>query len=82
MCKFCGTANYRKIYENHYGAIGTDENGRTLDVHHIDGDHENNAPENLKALCQRCHNAYDAKHRAETRKNTKLLKNKQNTLNL
>lgn len=27
-------------------------------------------PENLRALCQRCHNQYDAKHRAETRKET------------
>lgn len=28
-------------------------------------------PENLRALCQRCHNKYDAQHRAETRKNNK-----------
>ena len=48
-----------------------------LTTAHLNHDPTNNAPENLKALCQRCHNAYDAKHRAETRKNTKLLKNKQ-----
>jgi len=29
--------------------------GYTLTVHHIDGDPGNNAPENLVALCQRCH---------------------------
>lgn len=29
--------------------------GYTLTVHHIDGDPQNSAPENLVALCQRCH---------------------------
>ena len=29
--------------------------GYTLTVHHIDGDPGHNAPENLVALCQRCH---------------------------
>lgn len=42
-----------------------------LTTAHLDHDPTNNAPENLKALCQRCHNRYDAKHRAETRKKTK-----------
>lgn len=27
-----------------------------LTVDHIDGDHENNAPENLQTLCSNCHN--------------------------
>jgi len=26
-----------------------------LDVDHIDGDHKNNAPENLQTLCANCH---------------------------
>ena len=41
---------YRKIYEQHYGPIPKDEEGRTYDVHHIDGDHNNNEPSNLKAV--------------------------------
>ena len=31
------------------------EHGYTLTVHHLDGDETNNARENLRALCQRCH---------------------------
>jgi len=31
------------------------ENGRCHDVHHIDYDKKNNAPENLITLCQSCH---------------------------
>jgi len=29
--------------------------GYTLTVHHRDGNPRNNAPSNLRALCQRCH---------------------------
>lgn len=39
-----------------------------LTVAHLDHTPENCSPLNLRALCQRCHNKYDAKHRAETRK--------------
>lgn len=42
--------NYRKIYEKHYGPIPTDEMGRTYDIHHIDGNRNNNDPNNLKAV--------------------------------
>ena len=41
---------YRKIYEQHYGSIPKDETGRPYEIHHIDGDHTNNNPENLKAV--------------------------------
>lgn len=50
MCIYCGTTNYRKIYENHYGPIPKDETGRSYEIHHIDGNHSNNDPENLKAV--------------------------------
>lgn len=43
-------AIYRKIYELHFGPIPKDSEGRTFEIHHIDGDHSNNAPENLKAV--------------------------------
>jgi hypothetical protein len=41
---------YRKIYEEHFGPIPKEENGRTYDIHHIDGDHTNNTPSNLRAV--------------------------------
>ena len=47
MCIYCGTNNYRKIYEYHYGPILKDRFGRSLEVHHIDGNHQNNNPLNL-----------------------------------
>jgi hypothetical protein len=42
--------NYRKIYENHFGSIPKDEDGRTYDIHHIDGNHNNNDISNLIAV--------------------------------
>ncbi|HRH13483.1 MAG TPA: hypothetical protein PK225_03935 [Azonexus sp.] len=36
-----------------------------LTVAHLDHQPENCAPENLRAWCQRCHNAYDAPMRAK-----------------
>jgi len=50
MCIYCNTDNYRKIYENHIGPIPREPDGRTYDIHHIDGDRSNNTPENLVAL--------------------------------
>jgi hypothetical protein len=41
---------YRKIYEQHYGKIPKDKDGRTYEIHHLDGDHNNNNPSNLKAV--------------------------------
>ncbi|MCD0160312.1 hypothetical protein IHN63_03225 [Deinococcus sp. 6YEL10] len=38
-----------------------------LTTAHLDHDPRNNEPANLKALCQRCHNTYDAAHRALNR---------------
>ena len=50
MCIYCNTTNYRKIYENHYGPIPKEENGRSYEIHHLDGNHHNNDPKNLKAV--------------------------------
>lgn len=41
---------YRKIYKQHFGSIPKDDNGRTYDIHHIDGNRKNNDPSNLIAL--------------------------------
>lgn len=50
MCIYCGTDKYRKIYGNHYGSIPKDTDGRSYDIHHLDGNHSNNDPINLKAI--------------------------------
>lgn len=42
--------DYRKIYKQHYGAVPKDADGRNYDIHHIDGNHTNDDPLNLKAV--------------------------------
>ena len=41
---------YIKIYKQHYGEIPRDSQGRSYDIHHIDGDYTNNDISNLIAL--------------------------------
>ena len=45
-----------------------------LTVAHLDHIPENCDPENLRAMCQRCHLAYDRDHHAETRRKATLAK--------
>lgn len=42
--------NYRQICIKHNGPIPKDELGRSFDIHHINGDHSDNSPTNLKAV--------------------------------
>jgi 5-methylcytosine-specific restriction endonuclease McrA len=42
-----------------------------LTIAHLDHDTKNNDYANLKALCQRCHNRYDAPYRKANRKKNK-----------
>jgi hypothetical protein len=42
--------NYRKIWMDHHGPIPVDENGITYDIHHIDGNRNNNDISNLIAV--------------------------------
>ena len=42
--------NYRKIYEQHFGKIPKDEYGRSYQIHHIDGNRNNNDISNLKCV--------------------------------
>jgi 5-methylcytosine-specific restriction endonuclease McrA len=57
-CEFCGV-------ENHSVRGGKKI---VLTIAHLDHVPEHCARDNLRALCQRCHNTYDAKHRVQTRK--------------
>jgi hypothetical protein len=41
---------YRKIYEQKFGPIPKEPNGRTYEIHHIDGNSSNNDPINLRAV--------------------------------
>ena len=41
---------HRKIYEQHYGAIPREADGRSYEIHHIDGNPENNDISNLVAV--------------------------------
>jgi hypothetical protein len=50
MCIYCGTKKYRKIYQNHFGKIPKDHTGRSYEIHHLDGNHDNNDPNNLKCV--------------------------------
>jgi hypothetical protein len=43
------STDHRKIYETYIGPIPKDEDGRSYEIHHIDGDHNNNELSNL--LC-------------------------------
>lgn len=45
-----------------------------LTVAHLDHNIENNATDNLAALCQKCHLRYDAKHHAKNSKATREAK--------
>lgn len=42
--------NYRKIYEAHYGPIPKDHQGRSMEIHHVDGNHDNCNINNLKLV--------------------------------
>ena len=42
--------SYRKIWESHNGPIPKDTEGRSYEIHHIDGNHNNDAIENLRLV--------------------------------
>ena len=48
--KRASTTITRKIYIKHFGNIPKDGDGRSYEIHHIDGNHSNNDPSNLRAV--------------------------------
>ena len=81
-CEFCGVENHSYVMKAGTANWQFPEPVKVvLTIAHLDHQPENCDPENLRALCQRCHNKYDAKHRAETRSHTLAMK-KDKSLNL
>jgi len=76
-CEGCNVANYA-WRENAAGrAVQV-----VLTIAHLDHTPENNAHDNLRALCQRCHNRYDQAHRQANAKATREGKNPNLSLDL
>jgi len=87
-CEFCGVENYAVGFRNdkgefinvckcawHSGMADLSKIVRIiLTIAHLDHNPTNNNPDNLRALCQKCHNNYDKQHRAETRRKTKEMR--------
>jgi hypothetical protein len=53
----------RKVYERHHGKIPKDDTGRRYEIHHLDGDHDNNDISNLVAVTIQEH--YDLHYQQE-----------------
>lgn len=68
-CEVCGAENYKTHPITGSKVI--------LTVAHLNHDISNNSFFNLKAMCQRCHLRYDAKHHANTRRKKRMYKNRQ-----
>ena len=60
-CEWCGAEN-KKPHPITGSVV-------VLTIAHLDYQPENCSPDNLRALCQKCHNTYDARNRAKNRKN-------------
>jgi len=58
-CEWCGAEN-RKPHPVTGSMV-------VLTIAHLDHQPENCDPTNLRALCQKCHNGYDVRHRRSTR---------------
>ena len=86
-CEFCGVENYAEGYRDEDGKFviseGMQQETDALDgykiikivltIAHLDHNPQNCNPENLRALCQKCHLNYDIEHHRETRRNSKKL---------
>lgn len=66
-CEFCGVENHSMRLNPKTGKVVK----IILTIAHLDHIPEHCDTDNLRALCQKCHNTYDAQHRKETRANNK-----------
>lgn len=73
-CEFCGAVNYHPNPVTGSKVI--------LTVAHLNHDPMDCRPENLKALCQRCHLAYDREHHASNAALTRQKKRMKNQYEL
>jgi len=75
-CEFCGVQNgstvYRQKKSRCRGQSSSYSNTKAvkivLTVAHLNHDITDNRPENLRALCQRCHLTHDKEQHAQTRR--------------
>lgn len=72
-CENCGAVNHSYVNKFSRQICLRDEDNAiqiVLTTAHLDHNPENCEHDNLKALCQKCHNNYDKEHRRETRNQT------------
>lgn len=82
-CEFCGAVNHSWVNKHTRKLTTADDEYAikiVLTVAHLDHTPENCSYDNLKALCQKCHNSYDKEHRKNTRAMSK--NNNENQINL
>jgi hypothetical protein len=70
----CGQDHGGRCREQHGQGAQSFKGKVVLTVAHLDHDPQNNDPENLKAMCQKCHNRYDVDHRRKNRAKTRRKK--------
>ena len=63
-CEFCGVKNHTYRFNPKTGKDAY----IVLTIAHLDHQPENCSDDNLRALCQKCHNNYDKDHRRISRR--------------
>lgn len=75
-CEVCGVPNYVWVNSKTRELCLSGEDGAIriiLTVAHLDHQPENCDYSNLMAMCQKCHNNYDRKHRDRTIRKSKMV---------
>ena len=83
-CEFCGVENHsivrRQCKSMQSDGMWYKDVKIVLTIAHLDNIPEHCEPDNLRALCQKCHLSYDAKFHAENARKTRLKKQGQLTI--